>query len=226
MAQIFDMLSDGETAARKMDDIYRYQRYIYDLTRKYYLLGRERLLHGLRAAPSDKILEIGCGTGRNLLVAAKLYPQSQIFGFDISRAMLETSARAIRRKRLDGRVVIAQGDATQFNTMDLFSVAGFERVYISYTLSMIPVWHEVLPAAADALAPGGELHIVDFGTQQKLPGWFKRALFAWLAHFSVHPSGDVGYALEYIAQERKFELEYRQLYRGYAYYAVLRRPLQ
>ena len=31
------------TAFEKMDKMYRHQRYFYDLTRKYYLLGRDRL---------------------------------------------------------------------------------------------------------------------------------------------------------------------------------------
>ena len=30
-----------------MDRIYRHQRHIYDPTRKYYLLGRDRLIDGL-----------------------------------------------------------------------------------------------------------------------------------------------------------------------------------
>ena len=49
-----------------MNRIYRCQHHIYDLTRKYYLLGRDRLLAGLRPHAGDAVLEIGCGTGRNL----------------------------------------------------------------------------------------------------------------------------------------------------------------
>ncbi|TIV74063.1 MAG: SAM-dependent methyltransferase, partial [Mesorhizobium sp.] len=33
--------------AELMDGVYRWQRHIYDLTRKYYLLGRDRLIDGL-----------------------------------------------------------------------------------------------------------------------------------------------------------------------------------
>ena len=54
-----------------MDHIYRYQRSIYDLTRKYYLVGRDRLLDRIRAAPGDRVLEVGCGTGRNLMIMAE-----------------------------------------------------------------------------------------------------------------------------------------------------------
>ncbi len=214
-----------ETASTKMDEIYRYQRYFYNLTRKYYLLGRDHLLHNLRVVPGDTVLEIGCGTGRNLIAAAKVYPQAHIFGFDISSAMLLTAQTAITKAGKTETIKIAQGDATQFESKALFGVEGFNRVFISYTLSMVPVWQEVLPRAVDALAPGGELHIVDFGEQEGLPNWFRRMLYAWLARFSVHPSADVKSALENLARERGYDLGWKSLYRGYAVYAVLKRPV-
>ncbi len=60
--------------AEAMDGIYRWQRWIYDLTRKYYLLGRDRLIADLDAADGASVLEIGWGTGRNLVAAARRYP--------------------------------------------------------------------------------------------------------------------------------------------------------
>src|SRR5262249_55838724 len=54
-------------AAARMDRMYRYQRYIYDLSRKFYLLGRDALIAEIGARPSDAILEVACGTARNLV---------------------------------------------------------------------------------------------------------------------------------------------------------------
>ena len=62
-------------AAALMDDMYRRQRHIYDLSRKFYLLGRDEAIARLRPAPGDKVLEIGCGTGRNLIKLAQAYPE-------------------------------------------------------------------------------------------------------------------------------------------------------
>ena len=53
--------------AALMDKVYRRQRHIYNLTRKYYLLGRDRLVRQLRARPPERVVEIGCGTARNLI---------------------------------------------------------------------------------------------------------------------------------------------------------------
>ena len=48
-------ISHTGDAARHMDRIYRYQRYIYDLTRKYYLLGRDRLIAGLNVPEGGSV---------------------------------------------------------------------------------------------------------------------------------------------------------------------------
>jgi S-adenosylmethionine-diacylgycerolhomoserine-N-methlytransferase len=88
---------------------------------------------------------------------------------------------------------------------------------------MIPPWREAAAAALGAVAPGGRLAIVDFGQQQGWPGWFKKALFAWLARFSVAPRADLEAALRDLAAARAADIAFQRLYRGYADYAVLTR---
>ncbi len=206
-----------------MDGIYRYQRYIYDATRKYYLLGRDRLLNELEPPAGSAILEIGCGTGRNLILAAQRYRSVQLYGFDISDEMLKTAQTSITRHGLADRIVLAQGDATQFDPSQMFGRSTFDRVFISYALSMIPPWREVLEPALEAVAPGGRLHIIDFGQQEHWPRWFRAVLFAWLAKFRVTPRAELEQALAHAAADAGAALEYQQLYRGYADYAVLTR---
>ena len=209
-------------SAAAMDRIYRRQRYIYDLTRKYYLLGRDRLIRELAAGQGD-VLEIGCGTGRNLVAAARCYPRANLFGIDISAVMLETADASLARRDLLRRVRTVAGDATAFDARSLFGRGGFDRVFISYTLSMIPDWHAALDRAAAALAPGGRLLIVDFGQQDGLPGWFRSLLFSWLALFQVHPIAGLEEALGDLAASHELSLELKRLFRGYAIYAVLER---
>ncbi len=182
-----------------MDAIYRYQRYIYDATRKYYLLGRDRLLSELDPAPGGSVLEIACGTGRNLILAARRYPEARCYGFDISTAMLDTAGAAIARNGLQDRISVTAGDAAEFSPERLFGVPAFDRVMVSYALSMIPPWRTALQRAMDAVAPGGRLHVVDFGEQERLPRVFKSGLRSWLAKFSVEPRAELEAELEKLA---------------------------
>ncbi|MCJ8157433.1 class I SAM-dependent methyltransferase [Sphingomonas sp. LaA6.9] len=207
-----------------MDAIYRHQRHIYDLTRKYYLLGRDRLIAGLNVPVGGTVLEIGCGTGRNLIAAARSWPHAQCFGFDISSAMLETAGASVARRGLAGRIALTQGDATAFDAQGLFGRASFDRIFLSYTLSMIPGWQATIAASCDALADKGALHIVDFGQQERLPRIFRALLFAWLARFDVTPRADLKQVLVDIAEARGLVVDFVPLWRGYAWSAVLRKP--
>jgi S-adenosylmethionine-diacylgycerolhomoserine-N-methlytransferase len=209
------------SAAQHMDAIYRYQRYVYDASRKFYLLGRDRVIDELAPPPGGRVLEIACGTGRNLIAAARRYPGARFYGFDISTAMLDTARRQVRKAALDKSIRVAHGDATDFSPERLFGAPAFDRIFISYALSMIPPWRAALQQALDALAPGGRLLIVDFGTQSRLPRWFKRMLRGWLAQFSVEPRDALAIELARIGTLPGFSVRHAQLYRGYAVYAVI-----
>jgi S-adenosylmethionine-diacylgycerolhomoserine-N-methlytransferase len=211
----------GDHAGR-MDAIYATQRHFYDLTRKYYLLGRDALIRAL-APGQGTVLEVGCGTARNLIAAAKRWPEARFHGFDISEAMLETARANVARAGLSDRITLVQGDATAFDPAAMFGVAAFDRIFMSYTLSMIPDWQGAVRAAAGVLGPGGRLHIVDFGQQERLPGVWRRALFAWLGKFHVTPRRELPAVLEGVADSGGLGLDFRRLYRGYAWGAQLTR---
>jgi len=206
-----------------MNRIYRHQRYIYDFTRKYYLLGRDRMIAEIDARDGARVLEIGCGTGRNLIVTARKYPGARCFGIDVSTEMLDSAIRAILRAGLATRIRVAHGDATRFDPESLFGVAQFDRIFISYSLSMIPQWRSVVDTAISLLAPDGELRIIDFGGQERLPGAFRRLLRRWLALFHVAPRDDLEAILRARAAATGSTLTFARPYRGYAQYAALRR---
>lgn len=199
-----------------MDDVYRIQRHFYDLTRKYYLLGRDKLIAELDPPEGGSVLEIGCGTGRNLVAVGQRYPGVRLYGVDISSEMLVSARKSIARAGMGERAVLAEGDAADFDAAALFGQAQFDRVFISYALSMIPDWQGALEQAARCVAPGGRLDIVDFGQQDALPGLWRRGLFAWLAKFHVAPPAELGTALARLADATGSAGHCRSLYRGYA----------
>jgi S-adenosylmethionine-diacylgycerolhomoserine-N-methlytransferase len=211
-------------ATQRMNRMYRRQRHIYDGTRRYYLLGRDQLISGLQPGAGASVLEIGCGTGRNLVLAGRLYPDARFFGIDVSTEMLTSAIAAISRTGQTGRVRVAHGDGTTFNPQNLFRVSRFDHVMISYSLSMIPDWRGVLQAAATHLKPGGRLHIVDFGAQERLPSVARALLLRWLAIFDVTPRDDLKRVLSDMAEARGADLKFDRPFRGYAQYAVMTFP--
>jgi S-adenosylmethionine-diacylgycerolhomoserine-N-methlytransferase len=209
--------------AELMDGVYRWQRHTYDLTRKYYLLGRDRLIAGLHVPAGGTVLELGCGTGRNIILAARRYPDARFFGLDISTEMLETAQASLDRRALSDRVTLARGDATEFDAKALFGIENFDRIFVSYSLSMIPGWEKTVSAALAALSPNGSLHVVDFGQQEALPLWFRTLLRGWLKKFHVEPRETLRAVLKSESARTGTSLRFETLYRGYAWLASVER---
>lgn len=206
--------------AEEMDRMYRYQRYIYDLTRKYYLLGRDQMIRELQVPQGGSLLEVGCGTGRNLALARRLYPEARLFGLDISAEMLDTARSKLARGSVTPKLRVA--DATRFTAAD-FGERGFDRIMISYALSMIPDWTSAVDQALAALSPQGSLHIVDFGQQEQLPNWVRPTLQAWLTRFHVTPRAHLEAELLKRCEVLGAELHFTPIARGYAWHAIVKR---
>ncbi len=84
------------------------------------------MIDRLAPAPGARIVEVGCGTARNLIRIARRYPDLTLFGLDASHAMLDTAA-AIGRAGLGNRIKLASGYA------EALSPAAFERPRPSIT---------------------------------------------------------------------------------------------
>ncbi len=211
------------THAETMDQVYRHQRHIYDLTRKYYLIGRDKLIAGLKAPPGGAILELGCGTGRNLLAAARMNPAVACYGVDISEQMLSSAGAAAARAGLTRQIFFAHGDAESFDARSCFSVSGFDRIYLSYCLSMVPDWPKALERAMEQVARTGEVHIVDFGDMARWPRFVHGPFRAWLAKFQVEPRDNLNAAARELARKHGFTMSFEQLLGGYAWLIILKR---
>ncbi len=209
-------------AALRMDRMYGWQTGIYDATRRPYLLGRDRLIESLAPPLNGRVLEIGCGTGRNLIRAARRWPHATYFGFDVSPVMLEKARQEVDWADLDDSIRVTLADAVTF-PKGIFGDAPFHRIYFSYTLSMIPEWEAALDRAAETIPPGGCLMIADFGDQHDLPWLFRRVLGAWLGLFDVTPRLELEAVLRATAARYGLKCDFVSLYRGYTFLAALRR---
>ena len=212
------MTSDARSDARAaMDQMYRHQRYFYDLTRKYYLFGRDKLIQELPVGGTDLICEVGCGTARNLVLLGNKHPEAKLFGVDASAEMLKTATASVQAAGLGGHIHLATALSTNF-TPETFGLARpFDRLIYSYSLSMMDDWREALEHGFAQLRPGGTVHVVDFGDQEGLPRWFKKMLGSWLDQFHVRFRPEVRAYFEEQQTRGRGRATYRPVMRGYAY---------
>jgi len=182
-----------------VEGYYRWQSLIYDATRWSFLFGRSAILHETaRHVCPNRILEIGCGTGRNLLELAKYFPNAQLAGLDVSADML-----AIAEKKW-------VGEANRLRLIrrcydQPIEAGGFDLVLCSYALSMFnPGWEEAVECAWQDLAPGGYFAFVDFH-QSRFP-WFRK----WMGVNHVRMDGHLLPTLE-----KRFEVVRAQRLQAY-----------
>lgn len=107
-----------------------------------YLLGRDGLIFDLAPPFGGSVAGNGCGTGRNPVAVGKAWPHARLYGVDISQAMLDTAQISVGGHGLPRRT--ARGMPLDFDPQALFGRGTFDRVFISYALSMIPDWEAAL----------------------------------------------------------------------------------
>ena len=170
---------------------------------------------GVGVRLDERLLEMDHGdldglTGEELRAAApELLERWRVDPSEVRMPGGETLQEAQRR-------MLAAADATMFDPELLFGEKKFDRVVISYALSMIADWKEVLLAGAHLLSPRGTLYVVDFSDQSGLPGWFRKALRSWLARFSVTPRDNLADQIAVIARMHGYAHTFRRIYKGYA----------
>jgi S-adenosylmethionine-diacylgycerolhomoserine-N-methlytransferase len=173
-------------STEEMDKMYRWTRYVYDFSRKYYLLGRDRLLYTMEIAPGNRVLEIGCGTARNLIKLARNRTDIHCYGLDVSTSMLAIAAAKVKSRRLQDRVTLRHCYAEQLDYRKTFELdAPFDIAFFSYSLSMIPTWQQAVDAAVANIKRSGALYVVDFWDQGGWPKVFRAGLRKWLDKFHV-----------------------------------------
>jgi S-adenosylmethionine-diacylgycerolhomoserine-N-methlytransferase len=209
-----------------MDRMYRFTRHIYDITRAYYLLGRDRMLAHVPTGPVTATLEVGCGTARNLIKLARRPQPGILCGLDASQEMLDTAAGSIARAKVPAAgneaIRLKQGLAEDLDAVGMFGrTEPFDTIFFSYCLSMVPTWPAAIEAALANLKPGGKLLIVDFWDQADLPRLFAAGLKKWLSLFHVHYRPEVHDALVTLGLSGRADVTFESVYRRYAYIATV-----
>ena len=169
-----------------MNNIYKFQSPFYNLTRKFYLLGRDFLLERIAHDNPNSVLEMGCGTGRNLFQLKKYMGDSHspalLVGCDICDSLLYQAE--VRKRFSDTHLHFICEAAEKFDGKANY-FPKFDAAFCSYSLSMIPDTKGTLRAISDNLDENGHLYIIDFYDFNKWPSLIRKLHDKWLNLFHV-----------------------------------------
>jgi ubiquinone/menaquinone biosynthesis C-methylase UbiE len=136
---------------------------------------RQRAVRRLALNPGDRVLEIGCGTGRNFrYMHDAVGPSGRIYGIDLSAGML-TKAKALRKQQLWTNVDMVQGDAAEY-----VSPEPLDAVLFGLSYNTMPHHRVVLQQALKQLRPGGRIVIMDGKLPPGLGGTILLPFSLWL----------------------------------------------
>ena len=175
------------TLQQRLEDFYGPQASHYDAFRERLLHGRQDLLQQLNIEAGHSVVEMGAGTGRNLAFLGGLISGlDKIFLVDLCPSLL---AVAGERYRDNTNVSIVESDVVCFDPQ-----IQVDRIYFSYSLTMIPNWQAAIDNALKILKPGGLLGVVDFyvsnnaDEDKQLSHSFLTRKFwqSWFAHDGVN----------------------------------------
>jgi Methylase involved in ubiquinone/menaquinone biosynthesis len=141
---------------------------------------RRKAVDRLMLQPGDRVLEVGCGTGRNFpyLYEAVGRP-GYIYGVDLSAGMLR-KADMTRNWNGWNNISLTQGDAADFSAPEQL-----DGVIFSLSYNTMPHHLEVLRQAWKQLRPGGRLVIMDAKLPPGLGGRLILPFSLWLMKWTM-----------------------------------------
>lgn len=172
--------------AQKLDAFYAPQAEHYDRFRQRLLHGRDELIAAIDLPPGGTIVDLGGGTGRNIEgFGERIDRIGRYTVVDLCAPLLE---QARRRARTRPQMAVVHADAACWQPTRPVDI-----VLLSYALSMMPAWRQVIANASAMLRSGGVLAAVDFHVGEPRPpagrhrhGWFARRFWpAWFRHDGV-----------------------------------------
>lgn len=118
---------------------------------------RRRAVEALALPRGGRVLDVGCGTGRNFpFLEESVGASGRVVGLDLSDSML-AAARALAARNGWTNVSLVQGDAARLDVGE----GGFDGVLSTLAFSVIPDWLTALRRCREVLKPGGALVLCD-----------------------------------------------------------------
>jgi ubiquinone/menaquinone biosynthesis C-methylase UbiE len=136
---------------------------------------RRKAAARLDLKPGDRVLEIGCGTGRNFpYLREAVGPQGRVYGVDISSGMLARARMLCDRNQWDN-VELIKSDAAEY-----VPPQPLDGVMFGLSYNTMPHHLAVLRHSWNLLRPGGSLVIMDAKLPPGLSGKIVLPFALWL----------------------------------------------
>ncbi len=174
--------SQDEQRAARVNDLFGRIASRYDLINDLQSFGlhrrwKRRVVRLAATRPSEKALDVCCGTGDITFNLARA--GAAVVGLDFTPAMLEVAEA--RRTKFESaaqkRITFVQGDAQQLS----FPENSFDIVTVGYGLRNLSSWETGLTEMNRVAKPGGRLLVLEFGKPDN-PLW-RWCYFTYLKMF-------------------------------------------
>jgi SAM-dependent methyltransferase len=116
------------------------------------VFSTERLFQKLSLGPNDYVLEIGCGSAKDLCRLVEKY-NCKAIGVDSSDLILKFAKDRVRKTGLSSKITIIKGDITNMN---FFLDGQFDIVIAQSVLATIPDKDKVATEVSRVLKSGGQ----------------------------------------------------------------------
>jgi SAM-dependent methyltransferase len=123
----------------------------------------------------EKVLDIGCGAGLDMILASRLVgPAGRVCGIDLTPEMVEKArANFVRAGVNNANAVVAGSEAIPYDN-DTFDV-----VISNGVLNLSPLKERSFREISRVLKPGGRLRFADIILKEDLPAELANSLEAW-----------------------------------------------
>lgn len=141
---------DFDDYSASYDELLHESTKLYAEDSEYFAKYKVERVRAATTGPVRRILEYGCGTGRNIVHLVSAFPEAEVVGSDVSAESLKIAERENPQSRF-----LLEDDATAMGSFDLIFVAS--------------VFHHIPPAErpgvmrklAGRLVPGGMIDVFE-----------------------------------------------------------------
>uniref|UniRef100_A0A7S0URH5 Betaine lipid synthase n=1 Tax=Polytomella parva TaxID=51329 RepID=A0A7S0URH5_9CHLO len=181
----------GSDHAARLESFYGPQAKAYDKFRANFLWGRKPMLAACAARLKGRKnlvwVDLGGGTGENVDMMSKFIPLENfkaVYVVDLCHSLCEVSRQKVKSKGWKN-VHVVEGDACAFRPPE----GQATLITFSYSLTMIPPFHQVVDQAESYLSGDGYMGVTDFFVSgrfdlplRQMP-WHRR--FFWRSIFDI-----------------------------------------